>query len=298
MDTKVLYHYTTQDGLLGIIGSEGEEPAIWATNIFYLNDSREFNLAIDLARKEVEKMPEYEHYLKAQRNSIDRNGAIVPQSEVNVAIAAILSVIDSFSLRTTNEYVYVCSFSADDGNSLSQWRAYSRGGASYSIGFKFDILSHIATQNRFTINKCIYESYIQESAVKDAITSVFTAMTESAHHPRDHLTVYCRVLIQSLFKIAPTIKEKSFRDEEEWRLISPLEYDDKPKFRKGLSMILPYVRFPVLTEKGEPAINSIRIGPSPYPELSWNSVKALLATKEWAKQVKVLKFEGSFRGNV
>ncbi len=173
METKVIYHYTTQDGLLGIIGNEGEEPAIWATNIFYLNDSHEFNLAIDLAHKEVEKkMPEYEHYLNAQSNPIDNNGSIVSLSDVNNAIAAILSVIDSFYSRTINEYVYVCSFSADDGNSLNLWRGYNRGGASYSIGFNVDILSQLATQKNYTISKCIYEPDIQEDSVNDVITSV------------------------------------------------------------------------------------------------------------------------------
>jgi adenosylmethionine-8-amino-7-oxononanoate aminotransferase len=41
----VLYHYTSQAGLLGIINSK----VLWASNIFYLNDTTEFAYFVDLA---------------------------------------------------------------------------------------------------------------------------------------------------------------------------------------------------------------------------------------------------------
>ena len=40
---ELLYHYTGQNGFLGIIGNKN----IWASNIHYLNDSKEFIHAID-----------------------------------------------------------------------------------------------------------------------------------------------------------------------------------------------------------------------------------------------------------
>lgn len=44
-DNEILYHYTDQNGLCGIIVSK----KVWATNIYYLNDSEEFKAAADLA---------------------------------------------------------------------------------------------------------------------------------------------------------------------------------------------------------------------------------------------------------
>ncbi len=41
---SILYHYTTQKGLLGIIQSK----TIWATDILYLNDTMELKYAVDL----------------------------------------------------------------------------------------------------------------------------------------------------------------------------------------------------------------------------------------------------------
>jgi len=46
---SVLYHYTTQQGLLGIINNK----EIWATHTQYLNDVREFHQATGLMRKEL-----------------------------------------------------------------------------------------------------------------------------------------------------------------------------------------------------------------------------------------------------
>jgi hypothetical protein len=40
----VIYHYTTQRGLLGII----ENRELWATNILYMNDSTEFSIVFQL----------------------------------------------------------------------------------------------------------------------------------------------------------------------------------------------------------------------------------------------------------
>ena len=48
----VLYHYTNQHGLLGILKSK----VIWASHTQYLNDSDEFRHAIKLVRKELERM--------------------------------------------------------------------------------------------------------------------------------------------------------------------------------------------------------------------------------------------------
>src|SRR5438270_10650521 len=46
---KFLYHYTGQDGLLGIIGTG----SMWATNIAYMNDSTEFEVALRLIRESL-----------------------------------------------------------------------------------------------------------------------------------------------------------------------------------------------------------------------------------------------------
>ncbi|MGA2673692.1 MAG: hypothetical protein ABSE99_10740 [Terracidiphilus sp.] len=48
----LLYHYTDQRGLLGILGSQN----IWATHIRYLNDSSEYKLGLDIVKREVSQI--------------------------------------------------------------------------------------------------------------------------------------------------------------------------------------------------------------------------------------------------
>ena len=47
--TTPLYHYTNPVGAHGII----EEKSLWATNIHYLNDSKEFGHAREIAVREI-----------------------------------------------------------------------------------------------------------------------------------------------------------------------------------------------------------------------------------------------------
>src|SRR6266481_7110439 len=110
-----LYHYTTQAGLLGIIKCR----CLWTTNIFYLNDSREFNYALELARtglKERLSGPaarnEQKQFYESALTTLDDVAPIIPQA---------LSL-------------HVGSFSAK-GDSLSQWRAYTQNGIGFSLGF-------------------------------------------------------------------------------------------------------------------------------------------------------------------
>ena len=49
---EILYHYTSQAGLIGMLHTK----TIWASKIHYLNDSKEFALALKLARDELDSI--------------------------------------------------------------------------------------------------------------------------------------------------------------------------------------------------------------------------------------------------
>ena len=106
----ILYHYTTQQGLLGIINDK----EIWATHTQYLNDVREFHQATELMRKELWSM---------------LNESPVPE---NAAILRHMQRALGKAIETAN--VCVCSFSGK-GDSLSQWKSYGGGTSGFAIGF-------------------------------------------------------------------------------------------------------------------------------------------------------------------
>src|SRR6267154_2871182 len=106
----LLYHYTDQNGLLGIIKNR----EIWATHHQCLNDTQEFLHAKDLIRNEIDNRrktanPDSLSLLQTMRSALDGPG----NEDVNL---------------------YVASFS-EDGDSLPQWRAYG-GAAGFALGFR------------------------------------------------------------------------------------------------------------------------------------------------------------------
>jgi hypothetical protein len=117
---NLLYHYTTQTGLLGIV----KKKQMWATHHQYLNDTQEFLHAKGLFCAEIEK----------------RLSSASPGSEIRLVLEEMRSAVNR-----DNENVgwYVASFSEDE-DSLSQWRAY--GGP--TSGFQLNSASEGRTELR------------------------------------------------------------------------------------------------------------------------------------------------------
>ena len=95
---RVLYHYTSTDGLLGILAND----AVWASDFRYLNDPSEFAFA------RLQIVSGIRTRLSRLRNPYDRS--------------VYAAVIDRFERLDTT--AFVSSFS-ENGNLLSQWRAYA-----------------------------------------------------------------------------------------------------------------------------------------------------------------------------
>src|SRR5215813_10915885 len=99
---EMLYHYTTQAGLLGIMRTK----EIWASHTQYLNDLREFRHAMQLVREQLSEMNRPGSYEPAEQRLL---------TEMQDRIEGLESI-----------NVCVCSFS-ENGDALSQWRAYGGG---------------------------------------------------------------------------------------------------------------------------------------------------------------------------
>jgi hypothetical protein len=114
----LLHHYTSGNGLLGIFNS-GQ---IWATSIHSLNDSREFVLAVGLAKSAIGK---------AIADSGDANAKSL--------FDPVVERLESMSRIA----IYVTCFSTVE-DSLSQWRGYCPPAFGYSIGFDGELLRKVA----------------------------------------------------------------------------------------------------------------------------------------------------------
>src|SRR5262249_11724987 len=118
---EFLYHYTSQEGLLGIIDSS----SLWATNIGYMNDATEFTLDLKLITQQiVHAIPK----LKADVNFFtERLPLQAEQADIKAQRATLL-----WKLANNKEGTSMCvACFCEDDDLLSQWRGYARTGYGY-----------------------------------------------------------------------------------------------------------------------------------------------------------------------
>lgn len=247
---KPIYHYTSQSGLIGIF----QNKEIWASKIQYLNDSTEFSYAFDLLR-----------------SRLDSN----KYSGLNEKLKKGLTEIVSGS---ENLNIFAASFS-EEGDLLSQWRAYCPENGGYNIGFKYSDLKWALQNFEFNIVPCEYSMSRQKELIDDIIDShIMEYNPENLDDWRNNLHNFEEKFIQ----LAPTLKHPSFHQEKEWRIISGVTNyaNSNVAFRPGKSMMVPYFEFELSEPNAPFDFHEVYVGPTPHQELARHSVIGLMYNSE------------------
>ncbi len=126
---KPLYHYTSQNGLSGII----RDGKLRMTDILYLNDSSEFSHCFDLFLKNLKLDYELEQLLQRLKESPDY-------------------------------FIFSLSEKEDD---LSQWREYCPSTGGFCIEFDYEKLSSIVEKNNkdYRLEKVRYQIKEKEETI-------------------------------------------------------------------------------------------------------------------------------------
>ncbi|MGA8149435.1 MAG: DUF2971 domain-containing protein [Terriglobales bacterium] len=253
---RIVYHYTSASGLIGILKSR----AIWATSIRFLNDSSEYSFAIDLVRKAIQDREATAH------NTFD---------------IALNSILAERLMTETQAEVYVSSFT-ENPDQLSQWRAYSPSTGGYAIGFRTKDLAQPegSKPSRFLAH-CVYDSGVQERLVKKLVQVVANSAETNRATGLERDRVFRETFKQFgrlLPLVAPVLKDPSFEEEQEWRLVClPAAFEGaSPHFRENRSMLVPYHEHHFPSKTPVP-IEELVIGPTPHPQLARDAAKALLS---------------------
>jgi hypothetical protein len=256
---ETLYHYTTQEGFLGILKSD----ELWASKIHYMNDAREFELGLNIARQKVD------HILADPNSTLDKVKLERMRDEITT-----IDVVN----------VFVCSFSAK-GDMLSQWRAYSGRSSGFSIGFDTAMLERLGKEYGFILAPCVYAPEQQQQMIIDLIMECETEdiNVERVYREGPRLMVAIPMggtFIEKLTRYASIMKHGTFAEEQEWRLTSKPIGLDHPKYdvRAGVSSPVPFFKLD-LSMQGEPLINELIVGPTPRGELAKYAAEALLHRK-------------------
>ncbi len=268
---KVLYHYSSIKALHQIVSTK----SIWASNLHYLNDSREFTLGIEIANKLLE----------------------VRKSKPNSNNDVLEKMLKSMG-RNRQYSAFIVSFS-ERGDLLSQWRAYCPTQGGYSLGFSCNLLQARAKNIGFALCQCVYNSSQQERMVQEVIDIVLSHLG-GLYHPNqetDLQTIEIAFLLYML-PVASLIKHSSFSEEEEWRLVSLPLSDIRPniKYRPNNSMLVPYFEFALAEEPVPLELDEVIVGPNLNPDLARLSVEAFLKSRSIVGRKEVKMSVSPYRG--
>ncbi len=254
--TKTLHHYTDLTGLKGI----GTEHDLWLTNALYCNDEAEIKLGIQVARDQIK---------------ILAAGATGPKKDY-------LDQLDKELSEPPKEGVYICCF-CENGDDLSQWRAYAGDGNGVSIEIDPNTFVQYAGNHPFgflAIWNVFYPIDRQEQIMRTALENTYNKFSSL---PPDQIVKKAKDVIDFF---VPTFKHHGFNVENEWRMIfvpspaSPV----KPRYRARRDMLIPYyslkdlmLTIPTVNKDSwRLPIRQVRIGPSRHRELNRACAQSLL----------------------
>ena len=268
----VLHHYTSAEGLYGII----ESREIWATNVLYLNDASELSDAFKILTSELESRPlrlgeRARWYLEC-----------IPQYSEDIPL-------DHF----------VTSF-CQDGDLLGQWRGYGTPGAGYSIGFQASAIECAARREENNLRGACTLRRVQYSldrkkemirtridALNEILAPIASELEPPSHEELRGIEPLLQRITASFCRTMALMKHAAFEEEKEWRLVRTLWKKHVPtadwpvKIRPIRGKLAPYVPISWVlpnasTSQEVRGIAGVRCGPSIDPEIQQKAVRDFL----------------------
>jgi hypothetical protein len=233
-----------------------------------------------------------------------------PESQIQCAdIEVLISGKTAFSWITAQD-TFVASFS-EQGDLLSQWRAYSGETGGYGIAFTQSYLKSVGVhflesrksfyEDSNPLVACRYcdkpeeESLMREiERIMDSyITEADQAKWQTIPENKEGFRTLGAIAKKHFFPLGKRraiTKDRAFREEAEWRLVFQLEgmgtTNSEPEFRLGRSMPIPYFKVDLSWENQALEISEIIVGPCPHPFEAAKSVQRLLR-KEGVQKFEV-----------
>jgi hypothetical protein len=242
-----------------------------------MNDLSELQYASELVEKRLGLRGEEPHLSEIQREFISR-------------------ISGSFNQCQFSGSVFSVSF-CEDGNLLSQWRAYRGHGGGYAIGFDFFHTMRLLSRP-CVLRRVIYEEEQQVRLIDQAIDGFLTTLhSETTCRSSQDVTdnflpnlsrTFSEVISEYLF----SFKHPNFKEEREWRLVHFASTNpttnrnaDLPQFRSYEGNVIPF--FALSLEDALRAsrddtlgfplpIAELMIGPTVNADLNQESIKLLL----------------------
>lgn len=261
---KYLYHYTTVDGLLGIV----KEQSLRASNIAFMNDSKEYKYGIDLFLKCIEEKKKNVSST-GQRNALEKLKGHLGTSYTKIFFT-----------------ISYCEFK----DQLSQWRGYGSANETVCMEFATEGLRNLVAMCEksepgshsldFVPSKVIYNRKEQENIVENFIDAILRCEEILS----DEAITYASIMI---LRFSVLFKDNSFHEEREWRSVFMVTTGkEEIFFRTRNGVIIPYIQTSVYDAKKENLpITKIMVGPSVHSNYTIESIETFCAFKGLAINV-------------
>jgi hypothetical protein len=266
-DVRLLYHYTDAIGLHGIISSH----RLWATAAQFSNDLSEIDYALTLAREVIKEVWGHKASLSAWEQLLRDH-------------------VQGFFAGPFPDFnqPFLVSF-CEDGDLLSQWRAYGHR-TGFSLGFKLydgeSVLVRCEKGFRTLLRKVVYDPDVQRERLRLVLEKLIKLANDVSDDPltdekngnplHSELSL---ILILELSEWASTVKHNAFSEEREWRLISFPAQSAKVggvSIRATSELLVPYMILGAVGGNSRLPIVEVRCGPSPLQSESARAVGILL----------------------
>lgn len=277
-----VYHYTDISGFLGMF----ESKSLWLSNIRFMNDREEFYNGKKLCEQIINEE------LKNSKGDMK-----IFLDELNKRLNE-----GYFLNNISNHNIFSASF-CENGDLLSLWRGYGRnGGISFGIDiskmlfliheeeFNYDLEQIKSNKEKqfYNFEYISYEPVIYLNEVKQKIISdILNLGIDYIKLNKSNINAISNAvdgISNSLFYLFPRLKNESFMDEKECRIIyyCSVSKHNKNKiyYREKNNLILPYVKCKIIdstyTKEEFFPITDIVVGPNYKQEDMADSIKYFL----------------------
>jgi hypothetical protein len=262
-----LWHYTNGAGLIGIL----ESGTIYATQVACLNDTTEVRYASRIYRDAVSQLNE------------SKIGDLVAHKFLLKILEYTLEQ-PSLPSHGGSRFFVACFSSREDD--LSQWRSYSPEGGEngYALGFKARGLYNPPFGALLRVNYNKDEHKRAATEIAEATLRFF--LDGLKNDPSRTQDTWANEFLEEwdnwVNKLSPVVKDDCFRDEDEFRIVHELDFQEYHRIRftqkaTMLSRHLP-LSFPTWMQTRYPIMPLVKVivGPGRQQAITAVGVKVLL----------------------
>lgn len=261
----LLHHYTDVNGLMGIV----REGGLWLTDAHYMNDRREIEHGVDCAQEVLSAAVDDGAYAETAGH-----------------------LRGTLELLTHDVRPRVCVSSlCEDGDNLSQWRAYGSNGSRLALGFE-PFVGRFRGLNHCRLHRVVYDRSVQREWLLMAVHYYHLGLRHDRTRSETWLPAierdFSKMLYNALYELIVCFKDQAFLDEREWRFVYSENWPEDlvkdlrvpTRYRAKGRLVVPFVPMSDLVSKYDPLsrlpLREVIVGPQAEAELVARGVREFL----------------------